>query len=162
MPIPRSQKEPTSSVANMLTSGIGASLMSKAPPITEVEPLTPKIIALPERVPAGIIGEPADIKLQFTLTKSTEKVLEELASSYRDACGMKPSRSELLRAILKALRCGMNELKREATHIGRLKRPKKEKGQESQDRVAKMEDKIVYAIIAGMRACELPEADSDS
>jgi hypothetical protein len=159
---PLTQKPPTSSVANMLTPGIGASLLARAQPHTESQPIAPRLVETPmkpTRLPLGLKVEAADRKAQFLLTKSAEEVMEELASIYGNACGMKPNRSELLRAILKAMGHAMDELKREAVHVGSLKRPKKEKGSEGLREL--MEDRIAKAIVAGMRASDLPSEETD-
>ncbi|MDQ3258898.1 MAG: hypothetical protein M3R15_34385 [Acidobacteriota bacterium] len=144
-----------SSVSNMLDMAVGAAALSTPP---KREPTTPTPIAneiLPQPVQNGTTGEPANIHRQFILTGSTDETLKKLVSIYSKATGIDLKASEVMRAVLMALEHATPELEREAAHIGRLKRPKNERGKEAlRDQ---LERRIARAIIAGTRAADVLE-----
>lgn len=147
--------QPSSSVANMLDLGVGAAAIAK-PSKREHTPPTPVANEIPPQpmlVPS--LGEAANIHRQFILTRSTEETLKKLVGIYSKATGIDLKGSEILRAVLIALEHAATELERESSHIGRLKRPKNDKGNESlRDQ---LERKIAKAIIAGTRATTILE-----
>ena len=146
---PLSKPQPSSSVAGFLDVNVGAAAIN--PP--KVQPTTPTPIAneLPTQpVRSEPAGEPANIHRQFILTRSTDETLKKLVSIYSKATGVDLKGSEVMRAVLIALEHAATELEREAAHIGRLKRPKNERGNENlRDQ---LERRIARAIIAGTRA----------
>ena len=74
---------------------------------------------------------------------------------YSRAGGVDLKSSEVMRAVLIALEHAAPELEREAARIGRLKRPKNDRGTEGlRDR---LERRIARAIIAGVMATTAPE-----
>ena len=157
MPKPLNKPQPSSSVANMLDLGVGAAALAK-PPKREHTPLTPvanEIPPQPTLVVSAMAGEAANLHRQFILTTSTEETLKKLITIYSKATGIDLKGSEILRSILIALEHASPELEREATRIGRLKRPKNEKGNELLRE--KMERKIAGAIISGARAAKVLE-----
>lgn len=155
MPKPLDKPQPTSSVANMLDLGVGAAALAK-PPRRESVPLTPVANDIPPQ-PAveEPVGEPANIHRQFILTRSADETLKKLVRIYSRAGGVDLKSSEVMRAVLIALEHAAPELEREAARIGRLKRPKNDRGNEGlRDR---LERRIARAIIAGARATTPPE-----
>jgi hypothetical protein len=155
MPKPLDKPQPTSSVANMLDLGVGAAALAK-PPRRENVPPTPVANDIPPQpTPAEPAGEPANIHRQFILTRSADETLKKLVRIYSRAGGVDLKSSEVMRAVLIALEHAAPELEREAARIGRLKRPKNDRGNEGlRDR---LERRIARAIIAGARATTQPE-----
>ena len=159
MPKPLDKPQPTSSVANMLDLGVGAAALAK-PSRRENVPPTPVANDIPPQpVQADPPGEPANIHRQFILTRSADDTLKKLVRIYSRAGGVDLKSSEVMRAVLVALEHAAPELEREATRIGRLKRPKNDRGNEGlRDR---LERRIARAIIAGLRATTPPEEEAD-
>ncbi len=155
MPKPLDKPQPTSSVANMLDLGVGAAALAK-PPRRENVPPTPVANEIPPQpVPADPPGEPVNIHRQFILTRSADETLKKLVRIYSRAGGVDLKSSEVMRAVLVALEHAAPELEREAARIGRLKRPKNDRGNEGlRDR---LERRIARAIIAGLKATTPPE-----
>lgn len=142
--------QPTSSVANMLDLGVGAAALAK-PTNREPTSLTPIADHLtPQPATAEPTGDPANIHRQFILTNSTDETLKKLVNIYSKATGVDLKGSEIMRAVLIALEHAAPELEREAAHIGRLKRPKNERGNEGLRE--QLERRLARAIIAGTRA----------
>jgi hypothetical protein len=159
MPKPLDKPQPTSSVANMLDLGVGAAALAK-PPRRENVPPTPLANEIPPQpVPTEPPGEPANIHRQFILTRSADETLKKLVRIYSRAGGVDLKSSEVMRAMLVALEHAAPELEREAARIGKLKRPKNDRGNEGlRDR---LERRIARAIIAGLKATTLPEEEAD-
>jgi hypothetical protein len=155
MPKPLDKPQPTSSVANMLDLGVGAAALAK-PSRRENVPPTPVTNDIPPQpTPAEPAGEPANIHRQFILTRSADETLKKLVRIYSRAGGVDLKSSEVMRAVLIALEHAAPELEREAARIGRLKRPKNDRGNEGlRDR---LERRIARAIIAGTKATTPPE-----
>ncbi len=147
---PLNKPQPSSSVANMLDIGVGAAALAKP---SKREPNSPLPIANeipPQLAAVEPIGESANIHRQFILTRSTDETLKRLVNIYSKATGVDLKGSEVMRAVLIALEHAAPELEREAAHIGRLKRPKNERGNEGlRDQ---LERRIARALIAGTRA----------
>lgn len=139
----------------MLDLGVGAAALAK-PSRRENVPPTPVTNDIPPQpVPAEPAGEPANIHRQFILTRSADETLKKLVRIYSRAGGVDLKGSEVMRAVLIALEHAAPELEREAARIGRLKRPKNDRGNEGlRDR---LERRIARAIIAGARATTPPE-----
>jgi len=139
----------------MLDLGVGAAALA-TPSHRENVPPTPvtnDIQTLP--TPPEPTGDPANIHRQFILTRSADETLKKLVRIYSRAGGVDLKSSEVMRAVLIALEHAAPELEREATRIGRLKRPKNDRGNEGlRDR---LERRIARAIIAGVRATTAPE-----
>lgn len=155
MPKPLDKPQPSSSVANMLDLGVGAAALAK-PPRHERVPLTPVTNDIPAQpAPEEPAGEPANLHRQFILTRSADETLKKLVRIYSRAGGVDLKSSEVMRAVLIALEHAAPELEREAARVGRLKRPKNDRGNEGlRDR---LERRIARAIIAGVRATTPPE-----
>ena len=155
MPKPLDKPQPSSSVANMLDLGVGAAALA-TPSRREHVPPTPVANDIPPQPgPAEPAGEPANIHRQFILTRSADETLKKLVRIYSRAGGVDLKSSEVMRAVLIALEHAAPELEREAARIGRLKRPKNDRGNEGlRDR---LERRIARAIIAGARATTPPE-----
>jgi hypothetical protein len=141
----------------MLQPGLGAAALSKPVirSVSETQPLKPVAEASPPRPdpPPNVEAEPTDKLVQFSLTKSALVTLDTMIKKYAKT-GVTLRRSEMLRAILKAMNHAMPELEREAQYVGTLNRPKNDRGNEALREM--MEQSIAYAIIAGMRATDLP------
>jgi hypothetical protein len=160
MPKPLDKPQPSSSVANMLDLGVGAAALAK-PSRRENVPPTPVANNLPPHPapPAEPPGELANIHRQFILTRSADETLKRLVRIYSRAGGVDLKSSEVMRAVLVALEHASPELEREAARIGKLKRPKNDRGNEGlRDR---LERRIARVIIAGLRATTLPEEETD-
>ena len=160
MPKPLDKPQPSSSVANMLDLGVGAAALAK-PSRRENVPPTPVANDLPPQPapPAESSGEPANIHRQFILTRSADETLKKLVRIYSRAGGVDLKSSEVMRAVLVALEHAAPELEREAARIGKLKRPKNDRGNEGlRDR---LERRIARVIIAGLRATTPPEEEVD-
>jgi hypothetical protein len=155
MPKPLDKPQPSSSVANMLDLGVGAAALAK-PPRRENVPLTPVANDIPPQpAPVEPAGEPANIHRQFIMTRSADETLKKLVRIYSRAGGVDLKGSEVMRAVLIALEHAAPELEREAARVGRLKRPKNDRGNEGlRDR---LERRIARAIIAGVKAATPPE-----
>ena len=159
MPKPLDKPQPTSSVANMLDLGVGAAALAKPPRRENVPPTSVANEIPPQPVPFEPPGEPANIHRQFILTRSADETLKKLVRIYSRAGGVDLKSSEVMRAVLVALEHASPELEREAARIGRLKRPKNDRGNEGlRDR---LERRIARAIIAGLRATTPPEEEAD-
>lgn len=154
MPKPLTKPPATSSVANMLDPGVGAHVTAKPMAVAPATPPTPvQTNPVPERANQDEIrpsGEVPDIPRQFTLTSRTDRALKRLVSTYTEATGLDLKHSELLRAILVAAEHAMPELTREAQGIGRLRRPKNDRGREAERE--ELERRIAKAFLSGMRA----------
>ena len=161
MPKPLDKPQPSSSVANMLDLGVGAAALAKPSRRENVLP-TPVANELPPQPapsPAEPAGEPANIHRQFILTRPADETLKKLVRIYSRAGGVDLKSSEVMRAVLVALEHAAPELEREAARIGKLKRPKNDRGNEGlRDR---LERRIARAIIAGLRATTPPEEEAD-
>src|SRR5215212_3818434 len=159
MPKPLDKPQPTSSVANMLDLGVGAAALAKPPRRENVLPTSVANEIPPQPVPAEPPGEPANIHSQFILTRSADETLKKLVRIYSRAGGVDLKSSEVMRAVLLALEHAAPELEREAARIGRLKRPKNDRGNEGlRDR---LERRIARAIITGVMATTPPEEEID-
>jgi hypothetical protein len=143
----------------MLDLGVGAAALAK-PLRRENVPPTPLANEIPPQpVPAEPPGEPANIHRQFILTRSADETLKKLVRIYSRAGGVDLKGSEVMRAMLIALGHAAPELEREAARIGKLKRPKNDRGNEGlRDR---LERRIARAIITGLRATTPPEEEID-
>jgi hypothetical protein len=139
----------------MLDLAVGAAALSMPP---KRETLAPTPIANeipPLPVQHDTTGESTNIHRQFILTSSTDETFKKLLSIYSKATGIDLKASEVMRAVLVALEHAAPELEREAAHIGRLKRPRNERGKEAlRDQ---LERRIARAIIAGTRAADVLE-----
>ena len=137
----------------MLDLAVGAAALSKPSTRESVAP-TPvanEISSLPKRGKTN--GEPTNIYRQFILTISTDETLKKILNIYSKATGVDLKASEVMRAMLIALDHAIPELEREAARIGRLKRPKNERGNE--ELRDQLERRIASAIIAGTRAAKV-------
>lgn len=157
MPKPLTKPQPTSSVAKMLEPSVGAQVIAKPEPVaTTILPLPvqPHVGSLPrQQVDMRASGEVPDVPRQFTLTAKTDRTLKRVIATYSEATGIDLKHSELLRAILVAVEHAMPELIREAQVIGRLRRPKNDRGREAERE--ELERNIAKAFVAAMRATGL-------
>lgn len=130
------------------------------PPRRENVPPTPLANEIPPQpVSVEPPGESANIHRQFILTRSADETLKKLVRIYSRAGGVDLKSSEVMRAVLIALEHAAPELEREATRIGKLKRPKNDRGNEGlRDR---LERRIARAIIAGLKTTTPPEEETD-
>jgi hypothetical protein len=151
-PLVRPQR--SSSVAGILDPGIGARALEK--PADQIVSILPTPIERPHTTPiferpvAKTTAPIETINRQFILTKNSDKILKEIVSIYGEATGLEIKHSEWLRSVLIAVAHALPELKREASAIGKLKRPKNEKSNREIQEI--MERKIAKAFVAGMRA----------
>lgn len=139
----------------MLDIAVGAAALSKPSARQSIAPtsVANEIPSLPKQNRTK--GEPATIHRQFILTNSTDETLKKIVSIYSKATGVDLKASEVMRAVLIALGHATPELEREAGRVGRLKRPKNERGNE--DLRDQIERRIASAIIAGTRATKVFE-----
>lgn len=150
-PLTKPQRQ--SSVSNMLDLAVGAAALSKPATRESIAPtpITNDFSLPPKHRKAS--GEATNIYRQFILTTSTDETLKKVLSIYSRATGIDLKASEVMRAVLMALDHATPELEREATRIGRLKRPKNERGNE--ELRDQLERRIASAIIAGTRATKI-------
>lgn len=154
-PLTKPQRQ--SSVSNMLDLAVGAAALSKpsARESTTLTPIANEIPQTPKHTTTTTTGEPTNIHRQFILTSSTDETLKKIVGIYSRATGTDLKASEIMRAVLIALEHAAPELEREAERIGRLKRPKNERGNE--DLREQLERRIAGAIVAGARAANVFE-----
>lgn len=100
-------------------------------------------------------GERAVVMRQFQLTPSADATLQEVIAAYSKATGLELTRSEFLRAVLRALSPAVGFHEREARTIGHLKRPKNEA--RLFNRRDELEHAIAKAFTAAMRAAPTME-----
>lgn len=123
---------PSSSIANALSLDAVRAAIEPAPPPTASSvvplPIAARHVPLPQRPPSPEqppvarepSGEPASIVRQFQLTPAADAVLKSLLERYSQATGLELTRSEFLRAILRALGPTVDLHEREARGIGPL------------------------------------------
>src|SRR3954451_13965310 len=144
---------PTSSVAKLLDPGIGAAaLRPVGPPAggpVHGRAGVQEGPAAPPR-PVAPTGEPADIKREFTLTRSADGTLNELLALLQRQTGSRLHSSHLMRALLRAFQHALPEIEREAAALGTLKRPRNASGQEAER--DEFEARIAAALLAGLRS----------
>jgi hypothetical protein len=151
---PLVKPQPRSSVAGMLERGVGAQALVKPP--ERISTILPTPIAEQgqtsniERSPQAVLREIEIIPRQFTLRANSDRVLKDVVSVYSSATGLDLKHSEFLRSVLIAVEHAMPEITREAKLIGRLKRPKNDRGTE--EIREQMERIIAKAFVAAMRA----------
>jgi hypothetical protein len=95
-------------------------------------------------------GEPADIKRELTLTRSTDDTLSELLALFQRTTGCRLHTSHLMRAMLKVLCQAMPEIEREARALGPLRRPSNASGREAER--DEFESRLAASLRAGLRA----------
>src|SRR4051794_11818936 len=145
---------PTSSVAKLLDPGIGAAALRPVGPPAG-GPVHGRAgaqqdgPAVPPR-PIAPTGEPADIKREFTLTRSADGALNELLALLQRQTGSKLHSSHLMRAILRAFQHALPEIEREAAALGPLKRPRNASGQEAER--DEFEARLAAALLSGLRS----------
>jgi hypothetical protein len=149
---------PSSSVAKLLEPGIGAAALRPVASLAGApadgqaggpahgRPIPP--------VEANPTGEPADVKREFTLTRTADATLNELLALYQRATGCKLHSSHLMRALLHALGHALPELEQAAATLGALKRPRNAAGQEAER--DEFEARIAKSLLAGLRSSREP------
>jgi Arc/MetJ-type ribon-helix-helix transcriptional regulator len=95
-------------------------------------------------------GEPADVKRELTLTRSTDQTLDELVALYQRATGSRVHASHVMRALLRALSLALPEIERSATALGPLRRPSNAPGREAER--DEFEARLAESLLAGLRA----------
>lgn len=164
MPKFLTRQQPTSSVAAMLEPGVTAHVMARPEPNkaaipnlslqSTTESVNPRVAQIQSS------GETPSVSRQFTLTPSADRVLKRLIAIYGEATDLDLKYSELLRAILFAAEHALPELVREAAHIGKLKRPKNDRGNAAlRD---ELERRIARGFLAGMRGSGLMDPRRNS
>jgi hypothetical protein len=151
MPKPLITTPPSSSVAKLLEPGVGAAAMKPAP----AHPGARAVGDAGVREPApagepGPTGEPADIKRELTLTRTTDRTLDELVAIYQRATGSRVHASHVMRALLRALGPSLPEIDRAAAGLGPIRRPSNAPGREA-ERDA-FEIRLAESLLAGLRA----------
>ena len=152
---PLSALPPSSSVAKLLEPGIGAAAIRTFVPAPTGTPAGGEAgVRIPLQAPdpgpqAVPTGEAADVKREFTLTRSSDATLDELVAIYQRTTGCKLHASHVMRAVLRALGEALPEIEREAIALGPLRRPSNATGKES-ERDA-FEARIAASLRAGMR-----------
>ena len=99
---------------------------------------------------AAPTGEFPNVFRQFRLTPSADDTLQAITDAYGRATGLQLTRSEFLRATLRALRHALPMHEREARQIGPLRRPKNEA--RLFHKRDELERAIARAFVAAMRA----------
>ena len=137
MPKPLSTAAPSSAVARLFDPDVARAAL--------VEPVTARRDAPPPT------GETPVVKREFILTQTADDSLGHLITLYARTTGTDVSNSHFLRAVLKALSHALPELEKEASQIGKLKRPSNARGREAERE--EYERRIAASLLAGMRAC---------
>jgi hypothetical protein len=96
-------------------------------------------------------GETPDIKREFILTASADETLHQGVRIFSRATGTDLTNSHFLRVLLKTVEHALPELEKEASRIGRLKRPSNAKGHEA-DR-EEYERRLAQALLVAIRKC---------
>lgn len=150
--------QPTSSIANLLESGVAAAALRPVPSGTPVDGHA-GMRAVPHASPHTgrpvPTGEPANRKREFVLTPTADETLTQLLSVFGRGTGSKLTNSHVLQAVLHAVRHAMPELEKQAARLGPLRRPSNARGNEAER--DELEKKLAACLVAGMRACPLLE-----
>ncbi len=91
------------------------------------------------------------IKREFILTQSADETLYDTVRLFSKTTGAKLTNSHFLRILLKGIAYAMPQLEREASKLGKLKRPNN--ARENQAEREGYEQKIAEAVVAAMRSC---------
>ncbi len=150
MPKPLSSIPPSSSIAKLLEPGVGAAAVKPAPAQAGMRAGGDAGAREPVSVQPEPTGEPADVKRELTLTRSTDETLDELVLVYQRATGSRVHASHVMRALLRALSLSLPEIERSATGLGPLRRPSNAPGREA-ERDA-FEARLADSLLAGLRA----------
>lgn len=90
-----------------------------------------------------------NIKTEFILTSSADDTLQDAVRLFSRATGTNLTRSHFFRVLLKAVAHAMPELEKEASHVGRLKRPSNARdGQAARE---EYERTLAAAVVAALR-----------
>jgi hypothetical protein len=138
---------PSSSVAKLLEPGIGAAAIRPVNPASGAPAGAPE--GRPAAPPPAATGEPADVKRELTLTRSTDETLQELVAIYQRATGCRLHASHLMRSMLRALQQLLPEIERAAESLGPLRRPSNATGREA-ERDA-FECRLAASLLAALR-----------
>jgi len=92
-----------------------------------------------------------NIQRQFILTHSADETLHDSVRLFSKTTGAKLTNSHFLRILLKGIAYAMPQLEREASKLGKLKRPSNARGNEAEREG--YEQKIAEAVVAAMRSC---------
>jgi hypothetical protein len=92
-----------------------------------------------------------NIKREFILTQSADETLYDTVRLFSKTTGAKLTNSHFLRILLKGIAYAMPQLEREASKLGKLKRPNN--ARENQAEREGYEQKIAEAVVAAMRSC---------
>lgn len=149
MPQPLLRPQPTSSVAAMLERGVGASVVAK--PQSAATPDAPALVqstpTLCDATPSHTA--PASIPRQFLLSVECDTALKAIQLVFADAAGIHLRQSELLRAILIAMDQLLPGIRREATNLGRMRRPKNDR--QSEQAQEALERRIADVLLTACR-----------
>jgi hypothetical protein len=91
-----------------------------------------------------------NIKREFILTQSADETLQDAVRLFSRATGTQLSNSHFLRVLIKGLAHAMPELEREASQIGKLKRPGNARGKEAERE--EYEQRLAKAVTNAMRS----------
>jgi hypothetical protein len=133
------KQTPGSAVSRFLEPGVGRAALTdrdRAP--------------VPASFSAAGPGETPHIKREFILTPAADDTLAGTVRCLSRATGTNVSNSHFLRSLLKAVAHALPELEREASQIGRLKRPGNARGKEACREG--YEEKLAEALLAALRA----------
>lgn len=155
---PLTVPQPTSSVANLLESGVAAAALRPVPSGMPADGHA-GMRAVPHPGPhvgrPVPTGEPANLKREFVLTPTADDTLNQLLTVFGRGTVSKLTNSHVLRAVLHAVRHAMPELEKQAARLGPLRRPSNARGNEAER--DELEKKLAACLVAGMRACPLLE-----
>ena len=167
MPKPLEKPLPSSSVARLLD--LNAAARAVAVPVPQPEQLPPgappaapdpppAASRAPTAAPQGTEGTPT-IKREVVLTPKADQTLTRLVEAYRKSTGTKLTTSHVVRAILKGVNHCMDQIEREAQHLGRMKLPSNARERELERE--RFEAAIADAFVAAVRASAAFRATRD-
>lgn len=148
---PLQKAPPTSAAASaLLSAGLRA---TQAPaPAQGLEPRHGQnLSARPAKRLIGALpgeSEPLNVKRQFVLGASHERVLDDLLAIYKESTGARLNHSTILRCLIKAAGHAIDEIRQEAKRIINMDLPAKADGEA---RVV-FEAPIIGSMVAGVRS----------
>lgn len=150
------QKAPPTSAAAAALLSAGLRATQTPAPAQEPSSLQPhhhgqKSSDRPAKKQARVLlgeSEPLDVKRQFVLGASHERVLDDLLAIYKESTGARLNHSTILRCLIKAAGHAIDEIRQEAKRIISMDLPSKA---DEEARVV-FEAPIIGSMVAGVRS----------
>jgi hypothetical protein len=151
---PLTSPQPSSSIANLLESGVAAAALRPVPN-GQPESSHAGMRVVPHSGRPVPTGEPAHLKREFVLTETADETLNQLLRVFSKGTGSRLTNSHVVRAILHAVQHALPDVAKQAERLGPLRRPSNARGNEAER--DELERKLAACLVAGMRACPLME-----